>query len=354
MSISEIIFDEISGRGGNIGVITLNRPKALNALTQIMLNTLNSQLVDWADASHIKAVIIRAAEGRAFSAGGDLREIYTRKQANDPDLKTFFRDEYRLNSRICNYPKPYIALLNGITMGGGAGISIHGSHRVATKNLIFAMPETGIGFYPDVGASYFLSRLPYKIGFYLGLTGVKISGDDCFNIGLIDCLVKEENFPEIIYQIADASFSERENTSIINDILNKFSLLSGESSLMQHREKISTYFSEPTVEKIIKALESDKTPWGTEVAEIIKTKSPTSLKITLHALQEAIDLEFDECMQMEYRITSQMVEQPDFFEGIRAIVIEKDQKPKWQPSTLKSVTHADIEKYFLPMEHELF
>ncbi len=199
--MSDILFEELSGRDGNIGLITLNRQKALNALNHQMFLDLNAQLAEWETADHIKAVIIRAAEGRAFCAGGDIRYAFQKKLENDPTLPLFFRDEYQLNLRIFHYPKPYIALLDGITMGGGAGISLHGSHRIGTERLVFAMPETSIGFYPDVGASYFLSRLPYKVGFYLGLTSARITYNDCFWLGLINYFVPQDDFSKLIYAI---------------------------------------------------------------------------------------------------------------------------------------------------------
>src|SRR3989338_2126316 len=180
----EVLFEEIAGQGGHLGVITLNRPQILNSLNQTMIDAMYAQLNKWAIAPDIKAVVIRAAPGRAFCAGGDLRFTYERFKNKDPLLSTFFRDEYQLNRLIYHFPKPYIALLDGITMGGGVGISIHGSHRVATENLLFAMPETGIGFFPDVGGTYFLPRLPGRIGYYLGLTGARIKTDDCVTLGI--------------------------------------------------------------------------------------------------------------------------------------------------------------------------
>src|SRR5579872_925135 len=183
-NISEIAFEEISGRDDNLGLITLTRQSVLNALNQKMINAIDQQLKEWENANHIKAVVIRAAPGRAFCAGGDVRSVYDRKLAQDPKIADFFRDEYGMNRRIHHYPKPYIALMDGITMGGGVGISVHASHRVATERLVFAMPETGIGFFPDVGTTYVLPRLPDFIGMYLGLTGARLTLNDCLALGL--------------------------------------------------------------------------------------------------------------------------------------------------------------------------
>ncbi|MEO8401467.1 MAG: enoyl-CoA hydratase/isomerase family protein [Gammaproteobacteria bacterium] len=352
-SIPEIEFEEVTGRDGNLGLITLTRPQVLNALNHEMFIAMNKQLSEWEEANHIKAVVIRAAEGRAFCAGGDIRSAYQRKNEGDAELSNFFRDEYQLNQHIYHYLKPYIALMDGITMGGGVGISVHASHRVATERLIFAMPETGIGFYPDVGATYVLSHLPDHMGMYLGLTGARISLNDCRALELIDYGVKPDCFAELIYKLADTSLTNDSN-AVIDNIIQEFSLPSSESALLQHREKISHCFRLESVEAIVHALEIHTDPWCREVASNLKTKSPTSLKVTFRAINEAKTLDFDECMQIEYRLTSRFLEGHDFFEGIRAVLVDKDQKPHWKPAKLDEITAIDIKKYFAPLEKELF
>ncbi len=347
--IPEIDFEEVSGRDGNLGLITLKRQQVLNALTQAMTNAINQQLAEWEIANHIKAVVIRAAEGRAFCAGGDIRALYDRKLVNDPRLSDFFRDEYALNRRIHHYPKPYIALMNGITMGGGVGISVHASHRVATEALLFAMPETAIGFYPDVGTTYVLTRLPHKIGYYLGLSGVRISLSDCAAAGLVDYHVKPEQFPELIYALADATF-ESDARETVSQVIKKFSAPMKDSLLVQKCEMIKECFSEKTVEKIIHALDDHSDPWCKDVSATLKTRSPTSLKVTLHALQEAEHLDFNDAIQTEFRITSRFLEGKDFFEGVRAVLIDKDQTPRWNPAKLSGVTTAMVKKYFAPLQ----
>lgn len=351
-TLSEIEFEEVSGRDGNLGLITLTRQQALNALNQPMINAIHQQLNEWESANHIKAVVIRAAEGRAFCAGGDVRSVYERKLNRDSNLADFFRDEYTLNRCIHDYSKPYIALIDGITMGGGAGISVHASHRVASDRLLFAMPETAIGFYPDVGTTYILARLPHKIGYYLALTGARISLDDCIAAGLIDHHVKSEQFPDLIYALADTSFEVDEHETVTN-IIKTFSIPAENSTLLQQSDVIEKCFSEKTIEKIIKALEDMSDNRCNEIVSILKTKSPTSLKVTLRALQEAENLDFDEAIQMEFRLTNQFLQGHDFFEGIRAVLIDKDQTPHWKPATLKEVTTASIKKYFESLEMEL-
>jgi enoyl-CoA hydratase len=348
----DVLFEEVSGRDGNLGLITLNRPQVLNALNHTMFLAIQHQLLEWEAAEQIKAVVIRAAEGRAFCAGGDIRAAYEKKLAGDPTLKYFFRDEYKMNLAIYQYPKPYIALLDGITMGGGVGVSMNGSHRIATERLSFAMPETAIGFFPDVGATYFLSRLPYKMGFYLGLTGVRITYNDCAALGLVNNVVSSDSFSEIIYALADASLQSNPKVEV-TEVIEKFSVDYPKSSLLEHRDEIEMCFSANTVEDIFHALEKQNTEWCQQTLESLKSKSPTSLKVTLLALQEGEKSSFKDCMRTEYRLTNRFIEGHDFFEGIRAAIIDKDQKPHWKPVRLNEVSIEDVMKYFLPLEKEL-
>ena len=350
--MNDVAFEEVSGRDGSLGLITLTRPAVLNALSQTMINAIDQQLVEWENASHIKAVVIRAAEGRAFCAGGDVRSVYERKLKNDPRIADFFRDEYTMNRRIHNYLKPYIALMDGITMGGGVGISVHASHRVATERLLFAMPETGIGFYPDVGTTYTLSRLPHKIGYFLALTGARITLQDCIAVGLVDYALTAEQFPELIYALADTRFGEDERETV-TQIIKKMALATGESTVWERRDVIEDCFSKKTVEKIMADLEKNTDSWCQEIATVMKTKSPTSLKVTLRALQEANELDFNEAIQNEFRLTNHFLEEHDFFEGVRAVLIDKDQSPHWKPAKLADVTQSVVENYFTPLEVEL-
>lgn len=349
---TEVLFEEMAGEGGHLGIITLNRPAVLNSLNHDMILAMHNQLQAWATAVHIKAVIIRAAEGRAFCAGGDIRLAYERAKANDPTAAYFFRDEYQLNRFIFHYPKPYIALLNGITMGGGVGVSIHGSHRIATDNLLFAMPETGIGFFPDVGGTYFLPRLPGKIGFYLGLTGARLKSDDCVGLGIATHKVSSDSLSSIIDALAQTSFSSNPRLSV-TEIIERFQLTIQPSTLLAERNAIDTYFSGNTMEELMANLERAKDGIGEEALRTLHKKSPTSLKITLRALQEGQHLSFDDCMSQEFRLTCRFLQGHDFPEGIRAVVIDKDQKPHWIPPTLEGVSQQEIQKYFAPLAHEL-
>jgi enoyl-CoA hydratase/carnithine racemase len=337
----EIDFTEMPGRGGALGIITLQRPHALNALNHAMLLAIQQHLKNWAAAPSIKAVLVRAVPGRAFCAGGDIREAYEKKIKNDPSLPDFFRDEYQVNKQIFHFPKPYIALLDGLTMGGGAGISIHGSHRVATSHMSFAMPETGIGFFPDVGASYFLPRLPHKTGYYLGLTGERIAYHDCAALGLIDAVISSEAQEPLIHEFIQTALSDK---NAVSDSIKKFSSAVPPSDLLSHQDSIQHCFSKNSIEEIIQALASTDSAWCHHTAEIIKTKSPSSLKITLRALQQGSQLDFDACMRMEDDLLLHFLESHDFFEGIRAAIIDKDHAPRWRPRLLSAVDESGAQQ----------
>lgn len=351
-TFDEVLFAEMPGTNGDLGIITLNRPKALNSLTHAMINAMHAQLKIWANATNVKAVIIQAAEGRAFCAGGDLRLTHERYHSRDAALTEFFRDEYQLNRFIFHYPKPYIALLNGITMGGGVGISIHGSHRVATERLLFAMPETGIGFFPDVGGTYFLPRLKGHLGTYLGLTGARIQSDDCVALGLTQHKIAPESIPLLINTLAKHAFTNDAKQEV-TAIIERFHVASKPSSLIENQTAINACFSGATMEDIMRAVAHCENAICSEAKTALMTKSPTSLKVTLKALQLGKALDFDSCMQQEFRLTSHFLAGHDFAEGIRAVIIDKDQKPVWKPAELAGVTHHEVDQYFAPLSKEL-
>jgi enoyl-CoA hydratase len=342
---NDILFTEL----GSLGVVTLNRPQALNALSHAMAIALYEKLTAWIIDEDVKAVLIYADNGKAFCAGGDIRNIYDARLDPELKIKQFFWDEYRLNRCIQHYKKPYIALLDGITMGGGVGISLHGSHRIVTENFSFAMPETGIGFFPDVGGSYLLSRCPGQTGIYLGLTGARIKAADALYLNLADHFVHSERKAELIDALASTQLNGDAHTAFMN-IVKAYSTAAETAPLAAHRELIDRCFAFDTVEEIITALQTCDQEWCTNTAKILLSKSPTSLKVTLQQLRKAKSMEFDQCMQMEYRMTMRFLQEQDFYEGIRAVIVDKDQKPNWQPADLAAVQRSDIEKYFAPLK----
>lgn len=351
----DVIFSELSGIGGDIGIIVLNRPKVLNALTMDMCCAIGEQLEQWEQSDDIKAVVIRGEGERSFCAGGDIRYVYQQGKSGTKKSRRFFWNEYRLNRKIFRFSKPYIALMHGLTMGGGAGIAVHGTHRVAAEDFIFSMPETGIGFFPDVGGSYFLPRCTGKIGIYIGLTGDRINIADAIYSGIVDHLVPKKNFESLVYTLAETRFQAENLDLQIFDIINSFSLDIdsmdiAKPHLLEHRTGINQCFSAVTMEAIMESLKNLHSAWGDAVIKTLQCKSPTSLKVTLRELHYGARMDFDDCMQMEYRIALQFLTQYDFYEGIRAAIVDKDQQPKWQPHRLHEVTDEYVDSFFEPLD----
>lgn len=341
---TEILFDV----QGGIGWVTLNRPQALNALTLNMIRLLDRQLIQWAKDDGIRAVVVTGGGDRAFCSGGDVKAVAVesrdwREGKSDGRLaQDFFREEYTLNHRIHTFPKPYIALINGIVMGGGVGVSAHGSHRVVTENASFAMPETNIGFFPDVGGGYFLPRCPGQTGTYLALTSKRIKTIDTIYTGFATHCVLQKDLSALV-----AALQSGEE---IDAALEKLSSPPpGESELAPHRERIDVCFSSDRVEDIIAALQKDKSPWAEETLKALYAVSPTSLKVALRQIRLGARMPFAQVMTMEYRISQACMKGHDFYEGIRAALIDKDRQPKWQPSRLDDVPDEAVEGYFKPL-----
>lgn len=340
----EILFSEIPGKGGNLGEIVLNRPKALNALTRNMCYRLRERLQFWESDSAIKAVIIRGAGDRAFCAGGDLRPIYCNGPKQAFDSEAFFRDEYRMNTAIFHFKKPFISFLDGITMGGGAGVSLHGSHRIGTERLLFAMPETAIGFFPDVGAGYFLSRCINKMGLYLGLTGERIGVADAKELGLVNQVVASNRQSDVMEALIQSAFKP-EDTKRVSEIIDEFSMVSSGDPRLPVQQ-INTCFSGESIEDILLRLEESNNEWSHLTIQSLLSASPTSLKVSLAYLQRSERMEFDEIMSMTFNMATQFLRAPDFYEGIRAAIIDKDHAPKWNPDKLSGVTAERVTAFF--------
>jgi len=331
---AEVLFEQ----RGAIGLITLNRPKALNALTLAMCLAMRDQLKAWAVDPTVTAVVARGAGEKAFCAGGDIRFLHDSGKAGDGGALQFWADEYRLNTLIKRYPKPYVALVDGIVMGGGVGVSAHGSHWVATEKTLFAMPETGIGLFPDVGGTYFLPRLPGKVGIYLGLTGARLKAADCLHAGIASHFVPSAALDGLVERLAAGEAVDAALAAVATDV--------GPAPIDVHRAAIDRLFAGDTVEAILAALDADGADFAKAQAATLRTKSPTSMKLTLRQLQEGAHLEFEDCMRLEYRLTQAIVTGHDFYEGVRAVIIDKDQAPKWQPAALEEVTLAIVDAAF--------
>jgi enoyl-CoA hydratase len=339
---SDILFE----RRGAAGIVTLNRPQALNAVTHEMVRGLARQLAAWAHDGAVTRVIVTAAGGRAFSAGGDIRALYELGRAGKrQEALGFFREEYTLNAAIKRYPKPYVALIDGIVMGGGFGVSVHGSHRVAGDRFQFAMPEVGIGFFPDVGGTYVLPRMPDQIGTWCALTGDRLKTADAVATGIATHHVASDRFADL----ADALCGNIP----VDATLAAFATPAGAGPVAARRDAISRQFAGERVEDILRALDDAGSDSAAATAATIRAKSPTSLKIALAQVRRGRDWSFEQCMQAEMRIVSRVVEDHDFYEGVRAVIVDKDNAPRWRPASLAEVTDAEVERHFAPLADEL-
>jgi enoyl-CoA hydratase len=341
MSEPEVLVE----RRGRAGVLTLNRPKALNALTLGMVRAIDAALDDWEGDPGVAAIVVRGAGDKAFCAGGDIRQLYEFGKAGDLDpALSFWAEEYRLNVRIKSFPKPYVALIDGIVMGGGVGVSEHGSHRVAGDRFLFAMPEVGIGFFPDVGATYFLPRLPGRVGTWLALTGERVRGADAVSLGLADAHVASERMDDLLAALAAGEAPD----AAIGRLASKTT----PTIAAADRATIDACFDGASVADILLALDraaADGSAFAAKAAAQMRTKSPTSLAIALRQMQIGAGLDFAEAMRTEYRIVSRLARGVDFYEGVRALIVDKDNAPAWSPADVAAVTAASVEAYFAPL-----
>jgi enoyl-CoA hydratase/carnithine racemase len=327
-------------RRGALGVITLNRPRALNALTLDMIHAMTARLGDWAADPSVATVLIRGAGDKAFCAGGDIRALV--EPDNEAYIAGFFRDEYRLDRLIFRYPKPYVALLDGIVMGGGVGVSVNGAFRIATEATLFAMPETGIGMYPDVGGSYFLPRCPGETGMYLGLTGHRLRAADCLYAGIADVQIGAAGHAALIDRLASGESPD----AVLRDLAEP----PEPAPLAGHHAAIDRCFAGDSVEEIVAALEGEGGDWAARTLETLAAKSPFALKVAFRQLREGRALDFEAAMAMEYRLSQRVVPGQDFREGVRAVVVDKDQAPRWDPATLAEVSDDMVAACFAPLD----
>ena len=347
---AEVLFN-VENR---FGIITLNRPKTLNALTMNMIKKMRQTFTDWMTDDDIKAVIIKGAGDRAFCAGGDVRAVRQAlidyKGVENPKLaQDFFYEEYILNHQIHNSNKPYIALIDRVCMGGGVGLSVHGSFRIATERTLVGMPETTIGLFPDVGGAWFLSRLPGEMGTYLALTGQPVHASDCFSLGIATHLVASSSLDEVEGNILKL---EPQNISFktIDDLLQKYSIAVSETPVVDLRPQIDACFAEDSIERIIENLEKQDNEFGRQSLESLESKSPTSLKVTLEQIRRGAKAkDFGETMTMEYRMSQHFAKGKDFPEGVRALLVDKDHQPNWTPKLLSDVSDEEVMNYFKPV-----
>jgi enoyl-CoA hydratase len=327
----------VTSRDGRVGRILLNRPRALNALDLSMIRACADILESWRNDPHVDAVVIEGAGDRAFCAGGDIRALRDGQLAGDrASVDRFFAEEYALNLTIATYPKPYIALIDGICMGGGIGLSVHAPYRVATEHAGFAMPETAIGFFPDIGATYLLPRLPGALGIYLGLTGSRVSGADSVHAGLATHFTSRARLPDLSAALALEGIAA---LAAYNEPLPAFSLAA-------RRKAIDRCFSAATVADIVARLEANGDEWAQAALKALRQVSPSALHWTLRALRRGRDLTLKQALDAEFALTRTTMAHPDFAEGVRAMIVDKDRAPAWQPAAIEDVEPATIDALF--------
>lgn len=345
---NEVLFEE----NGHLGIITLNRPHALNALTLTMIKSMQKQLALWKSNPSIHAVVLNATPANAFCAGGDVRWLYAAGQAHDPAQLHFFWHEYRLNHYIHHFGKPYIALMDGITMGGGVGVSMHGSHRVATEHFAFSMPETAIGFFPDIGASYLLHQCPGALGLYLALTGNRLGAQDSKKVGLVDEVVACDKIAQLIPALLKEDLSANAHERV-NACIRQFASYDSADKASHIHPLIDECFARVSVDTIIQALENSEGSWAIAVDHSLCKKSPLSLKVTFEQMRRTKGLSLAECLKMDYDLVRHFMRNPNFYEGVRAALIDKDQSPQWTPSRLDRVDEYTVVSYFESISPEL-
>lgn len=325
------------------GRLRLNRPQAIHALNTAMCDAVLAALAAWEDDPAVAIVLIDHAEGRGFCAGGDIRMLADSAAAGGVEGRHFFHTEYRMNHRLFTYPKPVVAFMDGITMGGGVGISQPARYRIATENTRLAMPETGIGLFPDVGGGWYLSRLEGRVGRYLALTGARVDGAECLALGLATHYLPSEALDEAKARIA--ADPER-----IDNILRQLSVPPPPAKLIEHIGAINRLFASDSYEVILAALDGDGSDWAASVRATLGTKSPQTCKVALRQLAEsAVLTDFADNMRMEYRIAARVLLRPDFVEGVRAVIIDKDNRPQWHPAVPEDVSTALIDTIFAPL-----
>jgi enoyl-CoA hydratase len=325
-----------------VGQVSLNRPKALHALTQTMCDTVSTALLEWRGDNGIEGVILDSAEGRGFCAGGDVAMV-RRSALEDGGAagRAFFHAEYRMNHLLFTYPKPVVAFMDGVTMGGGVGLALPSAYRVATENTLFAMPEGAIGLFPDVGAGWYLPRLPGRIGQFLILTGARLDGPECLWAGLATHYLPSE-------RLAEAKARIVAEPDLIETILTELSPDPPPARLTGNAERIAQLFASDRLEDVLAALAADPSDWAAKELKAVAAKCPTTSKVALRLLASRRG-DFAEEMALEYCLAARMIMRPDFAEGVRAVLVDKDNTPCWDPAVPEGVTDAMLDAIFAPL-----
>lgn len=345
--------DIILERRGTAAIIRLNRPRALNSLTLGMVKEIHRALEQFAEDPGIACAILAGAGERGLCAGGDVRAIHDQGRAKDPEATRFWREEFPLNHYIAHYPKPYIALMDGITMGGGVGLASHGRCRAVTERTRLAMPETGIGYFPDVGATWLLPKAPGEIGTWLGLTGSEIGAADAIYARLADFCIASNALEDLTSALGELPMASGEEAFAAT--ISRFAEAPPDGVLLANQALINRTFAYDTVDDILVALRNDGCAFAIETADLIMKRSPTSLKLTLRLLRLGrTSSSLLECLEREFAAAVKILDGHDFYEGVRAALVDKDRNPKWSPDRLNQITEADIDAYLDGQNPPLF
>ncbi|KZL16757.1 putative enoyl-CoA hydratase echA8 [Pseudovibrio axinellae] len=340
MEVTDVLFEE----KGHAGLIILNRPKALNALTHEIVVAMHRQLEHWLDNDRVKHILIKSNSEKAFCAGGDIRQVAENGPDKIDESLPFFADEYRLNAYMESYPKPLIALIDGIVMGGGVGISVHGAYRVGSEKTLFAMPETAIGFFPDVGGSHFLPKLAKHTGMYCAMTGERLKQADCYSAGILTHAVHSKDMAGLEEALCA--------TEDVNPVLARYAFDPGPAPLDAKADVVDACFGAQStlevIDRLQKLLGTEHDEFASGALETIKKRSPLSMEVAFQQVRRGAGLSMKECMVMEHRIVSQILLGKDFYEGVRAVIIDKDHTPNWQHSSLSEIKTVDVEAHFMP------
>ncbi len=339
--------DLIACREGAAGILRLNRPKAINALTLEMTREIVVALDEFESDPGVSIVLLEGAGERGLCAGGDIRGLYESAKAGGDLGPVFWREEYILNARIPEFPKPYVAYMDGLVMGGGVGLSAHSAHRVVTEKTKMAMPEVGLGFFPDVGGTWLLSRAPGEIGTYFALTGQNMSGADAVYSGAADVLIASKDWPALRDALTNAPM--KATSADVRGILAGYAASDVQAPVAAYRAQIDRAFAHDTLEAIVSALTEDGSEFAAATLKALSEKSPTALKVTLELLRRARKSKsLKECLVREYNSALAVFTSAEFVEGVRAAIIDKDRNPKWSPARIEEVTPDIVARYFSP------
>lgn len=343
--MTEVLFEE---KFNGVGVITLNRPKVLNSLNLNMVQMIHEKLVKWEENDDIKLIILRGKEARAFCAGGDIKSLYKAKEDSEVlrYAQDFFKEEYQLDEYLASYKKPIIAKLEGIVMGGGVGLAIHSDYRIVTENTRWAMPEMNLGFFPDVGAGYFLNQAPNQLGKYLALTGEIINGKEALYIKAADYLLTSENTEKLFNELEHIEFKDDVKKEI-DLLIKKYETENIQSfNLFVHEDKINTHFAYDSVEEIIESLENDRSDFSNSTRHTLLGKSPVSLKVANRQLTYCKEKSLEEVLTMDYILAFNFLRHHDFYEGVRSVLVDKDRTPDYDYKLLSDVNNQLVESFF--------